>query len=65
MLKRADLQQHGEFYYTGGLSFEGSEETSIVLGNNFDNTQALRTKQRKAESPSDHKGVYPSCLRQS
>lgn len=47
MLKRADLQLYGEFYYTGGLSFEGSEETSIVLGNNFENTQVLRTKQRK------------------
>lgn len=64
MLKRADLQQHGEFYYTGGLSFEGPEETSIVLGNNFDDTQALRTKQRKAESPSDRTGVDP-CLRWS
>lgn len=47
MLKRADLQLYGEFYYTGELSFEGSEETSIVLGNNFENTQVLRTKQRK------------------
>lgn len=50
MLKRADLQLYGEFYYTGGLSFEGSEETSIVLGNNFENTQVLRTKQRDCEN---------------
>lgn len=57
MLKRADLQLYGEFYYTGGLSFEGSEETSIVLGNNFENTQVLRTKQRDCENPSDH-GVF-------
>lgn len=48
MLNRADLQLYGEFCYAGGLSLEGSEETSIVLGNNFENTQALRTKQRKA-----------------
>lgn len=31
MLKRADLQLHGEFCYTEGLIFAGSEETNIVL----------------------------------
>lgn len=66
MLKRADLQLRGEFCYTEGLIFVGSEETNIVLGNNLENTQALRTKQRAAARALQIlEGVYPSSLRRS